>query len=76
MSFLSPAYNDVQAVLLADVTQAPGNPGLLLPDGWKPGRVYEAMLGEPSRCLRLLHVLKRGDDYAGVAFERIPAPQL
>ena len=70
------ASNYVSAILLPDVSQAVGKLNLLLPpEGCKAGRVYEAMVGEPSRYLRILQLLKRGDDYARAAFEWISKPK-
>ena len=70
------ASNYLSAILLPDVSQAVGKLNLLLPrEGWKAGRVYEAMVGEPSRYLRILQLLKRGEDYARAAFEWVPMPK-
>ncbi len=70
------ASNYVSAILLPDVSQAVGKLNLLLPpEACKAGRVYEAMVGEPSRYLRILQLLKRGDDYARAAFEWISKPK-
>ena len=70
------ASNYVSAILLPDVSKAVGKLFLLLPrEGWKAGRVYEAMLGEPSRYLRILQLLKRGDDYVRAAFEWMSKPE-
>ena len=70
------ASNYVSAILLPDVSQAVGKLNLLLPpEGCKARRVYEAMVGEPSRYLRILQLLKRGNHYARAAFEWISKPQ-
>ena len=70
------AYDYVNAILLEDVSQASGKPTALLPlEGWKAGRVYEVTLAESVRYLRPLQILKRGEDYARVACEWMPAPK-
>lgn len=69
------ATNYVSAILLPDVSQVVGKLNLLLPpEGWKEGEVYEAMVGEPSRYLRILQLLKRGEDYTRAAFEWMSIP--
>jgi hypothetical protein len=69
------AYDYMNAVLLEDVSEASGKPTVLLPlEGWKAGQVYEAMIGESPRHLRLLQRLKRGEDYVRVACEWMTAP--
>jgi hypothetical protein len=68
------SYHHVTAVLLPDISQATGKLNLLLPaEGSKAGQIYEAMLGGVSRYLRVVQLLKRGEDYARVAFEWTPA---
>jgi hypothetical protein len=70
------ASNYVTAILLPDVSKAVGKLFLLLPpEGWKAGRVYEAIVGEPSRYLRISQLLKRGDDYVRAAFEWMSKPE-
>lgn len=70
------AFFAANAILLTDVTLPDGKSSLLLPPvGWKQGRVYDAMVGGPLRSLRILQLLKRGDDYVRVAFEWLPLPQ-
>jgi hypothetical protein len=72
----SVSYHYVSAVLLPDISQATGKLNLLLPaTGWKAGQVYEAMLGEAPRYLQVVQLLKRGEDYARVAFEWMPVPK-
>jgi len=69
------AHQFVSAVLLPDASQSLGTPILLLPlEGWREGWVYEAVMDETSRQLRILHVLQRGEDFVRVAFEWLAAP--
>ncbi len=67
------AFVKVDAILLPDTSQASGTPNILLsPETWKEGRVYEAMLAEGPRNLRLVRVLQRGEDFVRAAFEWLP----
>jgi hypothetical protein len=66
-------YRQLDAILLADVSEKAPKPTMVLPaEGWKAGEVYEAPAWEPSRYLRVLRVLKRADGYARVEFEWMP----
>jgi len=68
------AFVKVDAILLPDASQGTGTPNLLLlPETWKEGRVYEAMLAEGKRDLRLVRLLQRGEDFVRAAFEWLPA---
>lgn len=68
------AFVNVKAILLPDASQAVGTPNLLLPpESWKEGRVYEAILDEGMRDLRLVRVLQRGEDFVRAEFEWLPA---
>jgi len=68
------AFVKVDAVLMPDASEATGTQNVLLPpDAWKQGRVYEAMLAEGPRELKLVRVLQRGEDFVRAAFEWLPA---
>jgi hypothetical protein len=70
------AFFAANAILLTDVAQPDGKSSLLLPPvAWSPGRVYDAMVGGPLRSLRVLQLLKKGEDYVRVAFEWLPLPR-
>jgi hypothetical protein len=68
------AFVEVHAILLPEASEATGTPNLLLPpEGWKAGRVFEAMLDKELRSLRLVRVLQRGEDFVRAAYEWLPA---
>jgi hypothetical protein len=68
------AFVSVKAILLPDASQATGTPNLLLPpEAWMAGRVYEAMLDDGPRDIRLVRLLQRGEDFVRAAFEELPA---
>ena len=70
------AFVNVNAILLPDASQTGGTPHLLLPpESWKEGRVYEAMLEEGKRDLKLVRVLQRGEDFVRAAFEWLPVAE-
>jgi hypothetical protein len=70
------AFNRVRAIILADGSDGGQAANLLLPsEGWKEGRVYEATVGESSRYLRAVQLLRRGEDYVRATFEWVAAPQ-
>jgi hypothetical protein len=70
------AFNRVRAIILADGSDGGQAANLLLPsEGWKEGRVYEATVGEYSRYLRAVQLLRRGEDYVRATFEWVAAPQ-
>jgi hypothetical protein len=67
------AFFAANAILLTDVAQLDGKSSLLLPPiAWSQGRVYDAMVGGPLRSLRVLQLLRKGEDYVRVAFEWLP----
>jgi len=70
------AFNEVRAIILDDGSHGAQKPNLLLPvESWKEGRVYEATIGEGTRFLRGVQLLRRGDDYIRATFEWVAAPQ-
>jgi len=70
------AFNEVRAILLDDGSHGAQKPNLLLPaESWKEGRVYEATMGEGTRHLRGVQLLRRGDDYIRATFEWVAAPK-
>lgn len=69
------AFDEVQAIILADGTEGATPPNLLLPpQAWHEGRVFEAKVGEASRFVRALQVVRRGSDYVRATFEWVPGP--
>ncbi|MGH6629808.1 MAG: hypothetical protein ACREB3_08760, partial [Burkholderiales bacterium] len=70
------ASDSITAILLPDISQSLPAPILLMPtEGWNLGRVYEAMLPEGPRFIRIVRIQKRGEDYDRVAFEWISEPE-
>lgn len=68
------AFVNVNAILLPDASQAGDTPNLLLPpESWKEGRVYEAILEDGMRDLKLVRMVQRGEDFVRAAFEWLPA---
>jgi hypothetical protein len=64
------AFHSVRAIVLADGSDSSQPPNLLLPpDSWKEGRAYEAMVEGAARYLRVVRLLRRGDDYVRATFE-------
>ncbi len=69
------AYDYMPTILLPDGRSTEQNitmliePGVYVPDG-----LYEAMMGENSRNIRLAKLLDEGDDYERSGFEWLPNP--
>jgi hypothetical protein len=65
------AFNRTQAIILSDGSSAESQtPNLLLPpESWKEDRVYEAAVGQSTRYLHGVQLLRRGDDYVRATFE-------
>jgi len=69
------AFSGANAVILADGAQDSQPANLLLqPEHWKAGRIYETQGEEPTRFLRGLQVVRRGDDYVRATFEWVSRP--
>jgi len=69
------AFHGVRAIILADGSQGDQKPNLLLPaESWKEGRTYEATIGEATRYLRGVQLLRRGEGYVRATFEWVTAP--
>jgi hypothetical protein len=67
------AFVKVNAILLPDASDASGTPHMLLPpEAWKRGRIYETLLPDGLRDLRLVRLLQRGEDFVRAAFEWLP----
>lgn len=70
------AASSVNAVILADGTDAAQPSNLLLPaDRWKPGRVYEASADGATRWLRGLKAVRQGEDFVRATFEWVTPPE-
>jgi hypothetical protein len=64
------AFHSVRAIILADGSDSSQPPNLLLPpDSWKEGRAFEATMEGAARYLRVVRLLRRGDDYVRATFE-------
>ena len=64
------AFNNIRAIVLSDGSASSQPPNLLLPpDSWKEGRVFESTVDGVARNLRVLRLLRRGDDYVRATFE-------
>jgi len=71
--FISSGAN---AVILADGAEGAQPANLLLqPEHWKEGRIYETQGEEPTRFLRALQAVRRGDDYVRATFEWLSGPE-
>jgi hypothetical protein len=69
------AFDEVQAIILADGATGSPPPNLLLPAGaWKEGRVFEAKFGSESRFVRGLQAVRRGTDCVRATFEWVAGP--
>jgi len=69
------AFSSVRAVILADGAEGSQPANLLLqPEHWREARIYETQGEEPTRFLRGLQVVRRGDDYLRATFEWVPGP--
>ncbi len=69
------AFSSVRAVILADGAEGSQPANLLVqPEHWKEGRTYETQGEEPTRFLRGLQVVRRGDDYVRATFEWVAGP--
>jgi hypothetical protein len=69
------AFSSVRAIIVSDGSDGSQKNLLLPPESWKEGRVYEAMLGEPSRYICGQHLVRRGNDYVRATFDWVSAPQ-
>jgi hypothetical protein len=69
------AFSSVRAVILADGAEGSQPANLLLqPEHWREARIYETQGEEPTRFLRGLQVVRRGNDYLRATFEWVPGP--
>lgn len=64
------AFNSVRAIILSDGSTASQPLNMLLPpDIWNEGRAFEATIEGAARYLRVVRLLRRGDDYVRATFE-------
>jgi hypothetical protein len=64
------AYDYLSVILLPDVNNSYANATMLMePGGYVPDTVYEVMLGEKSREIKLTGLLAEGEDYEQVSFQ-------
>jgi len=67
-------YDYLPAILLPDASNSYVNARLLMePGGYVPETIYEVMLGEKSRDIRLTGLLAEGEDYEHVSFQWLDA---
>lgn len=68
------AYDYLQAILLPDARNSYINATMLIPAGtFAADAIFEAMMGEKSRNIKLTELLDEGDDYERVGFEWLGA---
>lgn len=69
------AFNSVRGMILSDGSTASQPPNMLIPpDSWREGRVFEATVDGAPRYLRVVRILRHGDDYLRVTFEWVAQP--
>ena len=63
-------YDYLHAILLPDENQSFGNATLLMSSGdYTPERIFEVMMGEKSRSIKLIELLEQGEDFDLVSFQ-------
>jgi len=63
-------YDYLHAILLPDENQSFGNATLLMSLGdYTPERIFEVMMGEKSRNIKLIELLEQGEDFDLVSFQ-------
>ena len=69
-------YDYLPAILLPDTSNSFVNATMLMESGsYVPETIYEVMLGEKSRNIRLADLLFEGEDYEQVKFQWLKAAQ-
>jgi len=64
------AYDYLPVILLPDVNNSYANATILMePGGYVPGTIYEVMLGEKSRNIKLTGLLTEGEDFEQVSLQ-------
>lgn len=64
------AYDYVRVILLPDASNSYAKATLLMEPGrYVPGHIYQMMMGEKSRDIKLTSLLEEGEDYEQVSFE-------
>jgi hypothetical protein len=67
-------YDYLPAILLPDVSNSYANATMLMESGsYVPETLYEVMLGEKSRDIRLTDLLAEGEDYEQIGFKWLNA---
>lgn len=68
------AYDYLPAILLPEARSPEENAAMLMESGgYVPDGIYEAMMGEKSRNIRLVKLLEEGDDYELIRFQWLDA---
>jgi len=64
------AYDYLPVILLPDASNSYANATLLMETGsYVPGNIYQMMMGEKSRDIKLTGLLSEGEDYEQVSFQ-------
>jgi hypothetical protein len=64
------AYDYISVILLPDANNSYAKATMLMESGsYMPGTLYEVMLGEKSRDIKLTDLLAEGEDYEQVSFK-------
>lgn len=68
------AYDYISVILLPDVNNSYANATMLMESGtYVPETIYEVMLGEKSRNIKLAELISEGEDYEQVRFQWLGA---
>lgn len=63
-------YDYLHTILLPDENQSFGNATLLMASGdYTPERIFDVMMGEKSRTIKLVELLEQGEDFDLVSFQ-------
>jgi len=63
-------YEYLTAIMLPDASNSYANATLLMDTGsFLPGNIYQMMMGERSRDIKLTSLLAEGEDYEQVGFQ-------
>ena len=63
-------YDYLHTILLPDENQSFGNATILMASGdYTPERIFDVMMGEKSRSIKLVELLEQGEDFDLVSFQ-------